>query len=227
MEADPPHDDLNRLDAATSARLAKLRSMPVDVSRVERLLRDQLPALTPRYNWLRIRPLRAVAASILILLILGVGFFAISARPVRASAPELSAIHRELVSGAGALSEPISIDEANKRLAANSGDHGIVALPIVSDCEVMACCKRSLGRKRMSCAMVERGGAKMSMIVARAADVRAPQDSSTVTRDGVTYHVQSDNGLNMVMTERNARWLCVMGEEPTEKLIEVAAEMKF
>jgi hypothetical protein len=227
MESSNPKDEVDRLDAATSARLGKLRAMPVDVSRVERILRVQLPTQTRERTWIRIRHLRAIAASILILLILGAGFVAISARPVRASPAEMSAIHRALVSGAGALSEPISIDEANKRLAASAGDHGIVALPVVSDCEVMACCKRSLGRKRMSCAMVERGGARISMVVARAADVRAPRDSSTFTRDGVTYHVQSDDGLNMVMSERNGRWLCVMGEEPTEKLIDVAAAMKF
>ena len=43
--------------------------------------------------------------------------------------------------------------------------------------------------------------------------------------DGVTYHVQSFNSLNMVMTERNGRWICLIGRVPTERLMELALRL--
>jgi hypothetical protein len=90
----------------------------------------------------------------------------------------------------------------------------------------MACCVHRVGRAKMSCVSLMADGVPVSLAVADAADVRVP-DSQTVTVDGVTYHVQSAQGVNMAMTERNGRWVCLMGKLPTQRLIDVAKGLKF
>jgi hypothetical protein len=51
----------------------------------------------------------------------------------------------------------------------------------------------------------------------------APQ----IVRNGTTYRAQSVGRINMVMTERNGRWLCLMGEVPADRLVDVAAQVQF
>jgi hypothetical protein len=46
-------------------------------------------------------------------------------------------------------------------------------------------------------------------------------------RAGVTYHVQSSGRVNMVMTERQGRWVCLMGEAPIERLMDFAERLQF
>ena len=40
--------------------------------------------------------------------------------------------------------------------------------------------------------------------------------------EGVAYHVQSHERINMVMTERGGRWVCLMGKVPVDRLAELA-----
>jgi hypothetical protein len=122
-----------------------------------------------------------------------------------------------------------SIQEANAALA--SDNPGCPAVPAVGGDavggdQVMACCLHRVGRARMSCVSLMADGVPVSLAVADAADVRVP-DSQTLTVDGVVYHVQSAQGVNMAMTERNGRWICLMGKLPTQRLIDVAKDLKF
>ncbi|MDQ3440874.1 MAG: hypothetical protein M3478_11045, partial [Planctomycetota bacterium] len=61
------------LDRATSARLSRLGAMPVDTARVAARLRAQLPPArpqsSPQSSWFR--PLRAIAASFVVLTLIG------------------------------------------------------------------------------------------------------------------------------------------------------------
>jgi hypothetical protein len=57
-------------------------------------------------------------------------------------------------------------------------------------------------------------------------EVRLTGDS-TITRDGKTYHLQACGGVNMVSGQRNGRWFCLMGSQPTQRLVEVASAMQF
>jgi hypothetical protein len=51
--------------------------------------------------------------------------------------------------------------------------------------------------------------------------------SPTRTRGGVTYHVQSSGRLNMVMTEWDDRWVCLIGEIPADRLMDIAEQLRF
>ena len=51
--------------------------------------------------------------------------------------------------------------------------------------------------------------------------------SPTGVRDGVTYHVQTSGSLNMVMTERNESWVCLIGRLPANQLTDLAAKLQF
>ena len=90
----------------------------------------------------------------------------------------------------------------------------------------MACCMKSVKGKKVACVLLRDGGEPITMTVANAADMRLPK-SPTVTRTGVTYHVQSSGELNMVMTERNGRWVCLIGRVPAERLMDVTSKLEF
>jgi hypothetical protein len=64
------------------------------------------------------------------------------------------------------------------------------------------------------------------MAVAEAADVKLPP-CEAVTIRGNSYHVQSHEGINMVMTERGGRWVCLMGKVPVNRLAEIASTLRF
>jgi hypothetical protein len=52
--------------------------------------------------------------------------------------------------------------------------------------------------------------------------------SSPVTyRNGVPYHVQASGSLNMVMAERQDRWVCLISDLPAERLMDLAARLEF
>ncbi len=83
----------------------------------------------------------------------------------------------------------------------------------------MSCCVHEIGRQKMACVALKIDGVPVSMAMADAADITMPQGKK-IERDGVTYFVQSAKGVNMVMTERNGCWACLMGQVPVEKLLE-------
>ena len=56
--------------------------------------------------------------------------------------------------------------------------------------------------------------------------MQAPS-SPIVTRAGVTYHVQAVGQLNMVMTERGGRWICLIAKLPAERWMDLASSLEF
>jgi anti-sigma factor RsiW len=215
------------LDQATAARLAKLRSMPVDTSRLERLVEAQIPRPAARATirlsqWLR--PFRAIAASLLIAGIIGALLFATSGGPAIASAADMAKFHDDLVSGRVAVTHVASVDAANKTLAAEWAQSP--RIPNMPADHVMACCMGSVKNKKVACVLMEDSGGPISMTVANASDMQAPA-SPTVTRGGVTYHVQSVGQLHMVMTERNGRWICLIGKMSADRMMDLASSLEF
>jgi hypothetical protein len=216
-----------RLDQATAARLAKLRSMPVDTSRLERLIEAKIPrpSVRPSFRisqWMR--PFRAVAASLLIVGIIGALLIATSGGPVIASAADMAKFHDDLVSGRVAVTHVASVDAANKALTAEWAQSP--QIPNMPADHVMACCMRSVKNKKVVCVLMEDSAGPVSMTVANASDMQAPT-SPTITRGGIAYHVQSVGQLNMVMTERNGRWICLIGKLPVERLMDLASSLEF
>jgi hypothetical protein len=151
-------------------------------------------------------------------------FISTSGGPALASPAQMAQFHYEMVSGQGMGMEVDSIDAANRML--NDQWPQSPQLPKVPVDHVMCCCMKSIKNKKVACVLLKDEGAPITMSVANAADMRLPA-SPTVQRAGVTYHVQSSGKLNMVMTERNARWVCLIGELPAERLMDVAARLQF
>jgi hypothetical protein len=216
------------LDAATSRRLARLRSMPVDTSRLERSLRAAipLPDAPGRRSWYRrIGPLRAVAASLLLLgSIVVIVLLSAASGSALASSAEMAQMHADILSGKVPVTQVESIEAANKVLASQSPD--CPAVPQMPNDHVMACCMKSVKGKRVACVLLKDEDVRVSMMVANAADMREPS-SPTQVANGVVYHVQSFDRLNMVMTQRNGRWICLIGEAPAERLMQFATKLQF
>jgi hypothetical protein len=226
-------DEIARLDQATADRLARLRSMPVDTSRLEKSLRAHIPedvrvsdgCSTPSWRVAWFRPFRAVAASFLLLsAVVAVVLLSSSSRPALASPVQMAQMHEELLSGRTPVMQVNSIDEANKALG--GAWPGAPTLPGAPEGHVMACCLKSVQGKKVACVLLRDGEEPVTMTVANAADMRLPK-SPTVRRGSVTYHAQSSGDVNMVMTERNGRWVCLIGRVPAERLMDVSSKLEF
>jgi len=230
MSDEAEQSDADRLDRATAARLARLGSMPVDVTGLEARLRESMgeAQVEPARRRMRIggwvRPYRAAVAAVLVLGVIGLAWFALLGGPAVASAAQMAQVHEDLVSGRTPIMKVESIEEAGRVLARDwpqSPD-----LPGVPQEHVMACCMKSVRNKRMACVLLKAEGAPVTMAVANAADMRLPS-SPTRVRGGVTYHVDSSGRVNMAMAERQGRWVCLMGEVPVERLMDFAERLRF
>ena len=91
-------DEQNPLDRATSRRLRKLSSLPVDTSRLDRMIEQQVPRERSGRMWI-LRPLRAVAAGIAVIGLVGILLYSLSGGPAMASADLMAQMHNDLVSG--------------------------------------------------------------------------------------------------------------------------------
>lgn len=216
----------SELDRATAKRLARLRTLPVDTSRLDELVRAQLPSpeKQPRLLFMWMRPMRAIAASIVLLAMIAAIFLISSSGPALASPTQMAQMHEDIVAGRTPVMKVDSIAAANRALAEQSPQSP--SLPNVPPDHVMACCMKSVQNKKVACVLLQDQGVPVTMTVAKAADMKLPA-APTVTRDGVVYRVQTAGKLHMVMTERNDRWVCLIGELPAEQLMNLADKLQF
>ncbi len=224
----PDPNESSDLQQAMHDRLGRLRAMPVDASRLEQALQSHLPQrpgdLRGRLPFLRLNPLRAMAASVLILGVLTAVLVSSFTGPVLASPAQMAQLHNDLVSGRAPVMQVDSIESANRTLAGQSPQSP--AIPSLPEDHAMACCMQSVKNKKVACVLLKKEGVPITMTVANAADMRLPK-SPTITRNGVTYHVQSHGPLNMLMTERNGRWVCLIGESQPDRLMDIADQLQF
>jgi hypothetical protein len=217
-----------RLDEATSRRLAKLHTVPMDTSQLLKAVEAQIPrpqaqARRLRLTWLK--PMRAVAASLLVFGLIIALVIHSSGGPVLASADRLARIHDEVLHRAGTHVTAVdSVSAANAALASKCP--GLPAVPELPKDHVMSCCVHDLGRKKLACVAILVDEVPVSIAVADVADVKMPTCQALMI-GGVAYHVQSEGDINMVMTERGGRWVCVMGKLPVNRLAELASSLRF
>jgi hypothetical protein len=214
-----------QVDQATAGRLAKLRSMPVDTSRLDRMIQARIPRETEVRSTHWLRPLRMAIAACLMA---AIGLFAFligtSGGPVMASTTEMAQFHEDLVSGRVPAMRVDSVQAANKALAAQWAESP--QLPNVPKEHVMACCMREVKNKKMACVLLKGDGEPVTMTVANISDVKLPS-GPIITRDHIAYHVTSVGNLNMVMTQRQSRWICLIGKLPADRLMDLATSMQF
>ena len=225
------------MEESTARRLARLRTMPVDTSRLEAAVRAQvrrpksirdeqrqLLQLRKRLVPAWLRPMQAAAAAVVLLAVAVAALLSTSGGPAMASTVQMARMHEDLVAGRIPSVEVDSIGEANRVLAAKSADSP--EIPGVPQEHVMACCLKNVKDKQVACVLLRSEGVPVTMVVANAEDMRSPK-SSTVRHGGLTYHVQSSGPLNMVMTERHSRWVCMIGQVPSDRLMDLASELEF
>ena len=224
---EPFNAEDERWDRAVAGRLSKLRSMPVDTGRLKNVLQAEIPrpAVRRRAVWLSLRSMQAIAASILLIgAVTAIVVLTTMGGPALASPAQMAQMHEDLVAGRTAAVQVDSIEAANKVLAGEQPQ--FPALPNVPADHVMSCCMKSVKDKKVACVLMKREGVPVSLMVARGRDMRVPASPVTV-RNGVSYHVQASGNLNMVMTERSERWVCLIGEMPAERLMDLAAQLQF
>lgn len=217
------NDDVRDLDEATADRLGRLGAMPVDLSRIERAIERGVGPRVRRRAF-SMRWTRAVAALLLIAIGVGVVVSLTGGGPVMASAAQMAQMHEDLVSGRMASVKVDSIEEAGAVLSKQWG--GSVPIPDMPDEHVMACCMKSVKDKKVACILLQSEGEKVTMTVSDATEMKV-KGGRQVVHGGNTYVVQSVGELNMVMTERNGRWICLIGKLGMDRLTELAAQLKF
>jgi hypothetical protein len=137
---------------------------------------------------------------------------------------QMAQLHEDMISGRMSAMEVDSVAAANKSIQNQWAQSP--QIPSVPMEHVMACCVRSVRNKKVACVLLKGTGEPVTMTVASAADLSLP-DSPTVVRDGIVYHVQSTGSLNMVMTDRDGRWICLIGRLPVSKLMDLASGLQF
>ena len=215
--------DSQRLDEAVSARLRRLSTSPVDLSRLEKHVQREVPSQRPLRMRL-FRPLTAVAAGVAILAVIGAALLVTSSNEVLASPAQMAQFHQDIVSNRIPVMRVNSIDEAGRALAGQWP--GTPGLPRAPEAHVMACCMKSIKDKKVACVLLSSEGTPITMSVANASDMKSAA-GKTVVANGMKYHVQSTGSLNMVSTERNGRWVCLIGELPAGHLIAITEKLQF
>ncbi len=214
------HDLLDeQTDRAIAARLGKLRSTPVDLARLRTAIEREVPRPEPahgrrRLGWLS--PLRAIAATLLVAAIATIAVvIATTGRPALASADRMAEVHMSM----GSMSRTVSsLEEAEKALRAEWPQQPGLPSGLPADDKPMACCIHNLDGKQMSCVAVDLAGTRVSIAVGRADDFKIPPGSRR-TIDDHEYVIDSAQGINMVMTKRGVRWICVMSALPIDELV--------
>jgi hypothetical protein len=226
MNKDPNKLD-DPIDDAVARRLARLRSSPMEAVEFDARLTASLQAAGRSSGLLRLwpmlTPVRAVAAVFLVGLTLLFAFVVLNPRPALATPQRLAAIYADAVGGNAHSTKVTTIEEARAALRRKWPDSPIV--PDVSDMQLMHCCVHEVGRKQMACITFEVDQQPVTLAIASSSDIRAPH-GNVQTIHGRDYRVGSAGGVNMVMSERDGSWMCVMGRLPLERLAELSDEIR-
>ncbi len=117
-----------------------------------------------------------------------------------------------------------SVAQANQTISAQWAQSPTI--PNVPSEYIMACCMKSIRNKKVVCVLLKGEKEPVTLTVANAADMAMPESQVTV-RDGHAYHVTSSGSLNMVMTQRQGRWVCLIGRLPATRLMALANGLQF
>jgi len=223
-------DEQERLEHATSARLARLANRPMDTShlesRIERSLHDSTEdestplSLSWRRWW---RPVASIAAVLAIALTIGWLLIDGGTSPAMAAPTELAQIHYDVARGLTPHLKVSTVAEANELLARQAD--GMVPVPDLPGA-MKSCCLHPYAGTTLTCALIEQDGQLITVAVASGKMLHSPEGTA-IHRGGRQFTAHAANGINMVMAHEGDRWLCVMGEADTEQLIEIAVDIRM
>ena len=115
------------------------------------------------------------------------------------------------------------MEEANRLLAAQA--NGALEVPELPG-NIKSCCLHQHAATTLTCVLIERDGALMTVAIADGAALRTPE-GQPISRGEREFTAHTVNGINMVMAHEGNRWLYVMGEAAMDVLVEVAKGIRF
>ncbi|MCC5829146.1 MAG: hypothetical protein JJU36_06825 [Phycisphaeraceae bacterium] len=231
-----PAGFVDDLDRATSARLSKLGSRPVDVQRLSVRLESQLaqagmPSAASRplvrfagkTRWWR--PALGLAAALGLACMLVIIFMTAPHGATAATVIELGRLHQDMVGGRVVVETVGDVDEANSWISRQSAT--APALPgHLADARIQSCCLATIQGRLVAVAKMQWRGEPVTLVVADHKHF-GHRMGVTYQRDGRDFHAHSFEGVRMVMSNIGTRWLCVMGDLKDEQLVDLAAQIQF
>ena len=219
-------DHNQRLDRATQRRLARLGTLPVDTSRLEQKLRA---AGVPRAGsshmvfrrWRDAVAATAAAAAVALMVLLPLIW---GSGPVQAAPVQLGRLHADIVAGRLKVQPVTSIEEANRLIHEQRRDAPY--LPGMEGVRIQSCCLTDVQGRLVAVAVLNGQAPKVTLIVAEAPGF-AHEMGTAVRIDDRTFWGHEVDGVRMVMSNTDDRWLCVMGDRSYEELAKIAAETRF
>lgn len=228
-------DRQEQLDRATSQRLGKLSSMPVDLSRLEDRMAGALgpanPKATPDLSMRSARRstgwLRVAAA---ILLFAGVGtagyfaFFHVAPSTAVAQTMTIAELHQHLLDDPQATYRAVDVDQAQEIIDAQLS--GTLALPIVDGTQVESCCLVDGQFPLRAALVVDHPEGSITIVIAQGEDFAHPM-TPIEHPSGVPLQGHEHAGMPMVMRNSGDLWMCVMGNTEVQALSDTAAGLTF
>ncbi len=217
-----------RLERATSERLGSLRDTPIDAAAFLKRLENEIPpkSLPARrfpLKWLSRS--RAIAASLVAMALIAALVMNSSSGLLLASAERLAQVHQEVLTAED--DHVIRVDSTAAANAAMTAKWpGAPLLPDVPNDPVLYCCLHTIASKKIACVVLKHDDVPVTLAVAAASDVRVPE-GDTFDANGVSYRIQAYQGINMVMTERDGRWICLMSKLPLDRMKSIVTSLRF
>ncbi len=220
-----------QLDQAMRDRLAKLASMPVDMSRLARLMSDALPPKpaskplvpsTRSSGWFRIAAMFVLMAGIAGASYLAI--FGVAPQSALANAMTVQELHAYLLEYPDSTYRTQTIAQAQVTIDAQLA--GDMPLPIVDGTNVESCCLVQGDFPLRAALIVERPAGRITIIIAQGKDFAQPFEPIQHPSQAQLYS-HRHTGTPMVMRNVGDLWMCVMGETDIEVLAEIAASLSF
>ena len=203
-----PREEGDAIQRAISTRLGRLGTLPVDTSRLDQLLRDQIPM--PRkhrpflvFGWLAGAGAAACAALIIAVALLFTG-------TPRLSAADLAGVYRNLAAQpavtmtSGTASSPVQMAP------------GMMCMMKAG--EMVSCGQQMVGKYRLACVSVRSPShARVVMVSGDVGTVKNPR-GQTLTIAGKPYTLDVSGHINMLMRRVGNHWYCAMGSEKPSTL---------
>lgn len=218
----------NPLDRATSQRLQRLSSMPVDTTRVDAWMKaqfgpDDTESVESRMR-LRGRSIASIAAVIAVAVLIGV--MSLSGTDVAAAPLELNEVHERVTAGSIASVAAADLADAQRQLKAlvdgasrPNGDYPN---------GVRCCCGQTLVGERLTFIKTHFRQTPVTIVLMRGHHTCAGHGHERVDDQGRRFIVHQDHaGVQATLTSSEDHWVCVMAALSTEDLLEVAGRVAF
>ncbi len=194
---------------AVAQRLARLATMPVDTTKLDRALRAQISLPKRNVGTWRIAVSGLVAAAVILAALL---IPLTVPHSSRASVSDLSQIYNRM------LVSPLAGGITN----AQKNTLQLMCPPTTG--HLASCCMQTLHHHRVACMLVKRGKQTVGVVVVPAGSLEYPQGIHR-RYEGGSFIVRKTGKLNIVIRSGRRHWICVMGPQRVSELMLIASQI--